>query len=384
MSEFSQTKLLLLKNANEKMHLCDDLSLEKNKNLIFVYCPPKVGSTSLVTSFRMCALGKYTILHIHDEQMLSVLCGINNVSINELIRYNKMLGKNVYVVDIYRTPIEHKISVFFEKISSFHFNNTDENVNNYNIMKVIGRFNKLFPHLSKSDYYKEVYNIPFPDNFDFNSKYLLQTVDGIKYVKLRLKDSADWQTLFQQIFGVNIKIINDYETDKKPIKDLFNRFKQIYRIPSNFMRMIEDCESLKYYYSPQEREDYLNQWRNKQTLIVEPYSAPEYKLYMELTIENQHIGEVQREHYMDTGCICAGCCRKRNINLFKLSKGETVVETIDHNAANIEYRNMIIERRRQKLNSIVRSVALINAAQKAKINKNPKNIVKSSFNRQLK
>jgi len=55
-------------------------------NYIFIYTPPKVGSTTLVTSLRV-SLGKsYNIIHIHDEIMLSVLAGITNVKINDIIR----------------------------------------------------------------------------------------------------------------------------------------------------------------------------------------------------------------------------------------------------------------------------------------------------------
>ena len=56
-------------------------------NYIFVYTPPKVGSTTLVTSLRI-SLGKsHNVIHIHDEIMLSVLTGINNVQICDIINF---------------------------------------------------------------------------------------------------------------------------------------------------------------------------------------------------------------------------------------------------------------------------------------------------------
>ena len=220
-----ECKRHLLQQANEKLCICDDLSSEKNRNLIFVYCPPKVGSTTLVTSFRMCALNNYTILHVHDEAMLKVLCGISDVTVKEIILYNRNLGKNVYVIDIYRSPIEHKISMFFEKVASFHYNNTEENVNSYDINKVITRFNNLFPHLSRLDYYKEVYNIEFSMNFDYDKKYLLVNDNGVKYIKLRLKDSNIWGKILSSIFGFKICTVKDYESSNKPIKNMYIKFK---------------------------------------------------------------------------------------------------------------------------------------------------------------
>ena len=110
-------------NATDKLF---NQNLNISNNYIFIYTPPKVGSTTLVTSLRV-SLGKsFNIIHIHDEVMLSVLTGINNVNINDIINYLANNGKNVYVIDVYRTPIERKISEFFEKLSSYHFNNTEE------------------------------------------------------------------------------------------------------------------------------------------------------------------------------------------------------------------------------------------------------------------
>jgi len=385
MYHFTEEKIQLLIEANNKLGLCEDQSIEKNKNIVFVYCPPKVGSTSLVTSFRLYALNKYTVFHIHDEIMLKVLCGIENVTINEIIQYNNSLGKNVYVIDIYRSPVEHYISIFFEKLANFHFNNTAENINNYDINKIINRFNKLFPHLSRTDYYQEVYNIPFPDNFDYSNKYLCQYINvGIKYIKLRLKDSHEWSRILNSIFGINIQIVNDYETNKKAIKDIFKLFKENYKIPSNFLQMIKDCPKLKYYYSPVECEQYLNVWRNKQTDYFEPFSRSEYILYTKISCENQYIEEVQRSHYIDDGCNCVGCDRKRNLILRKINNGEKVEEIIDHNIANMEYKKMVLLNKKKRLDQLVERVNSINKINNKIKNSKPKNIVKKSFFNQIK
>jgi hypothetical protein len=42
----------------------------------------------------------------------------------------------VYVIDVYRSPIERKMSEFFEKIADMHFNTTEENLNNYKELKM--------------------------------------------------------------------------------------------------------------------------------------------------------------------------------------------------------------------------------------------------------
>ena len=147
MSKDFLKKIEEIKKANDKIFNSATNKSETKNNIIFVYTPPKVGSTSLVSSLRISLSNTFSIIHIHDEIMLNYFTGIQNVTINEIIQYNKHIGKNVYVIDIYRTQIERNISEFFEKLSPHHFNNTEENINNYNITKIINRFNSIFPYL---------------------------------------------------------------------------------------------------------------------------------------------------------------------------------------------------------------------------------------------
>ena len=124
-----------------------------------------------------------------------------------------------------------------------------ENVNNYNVDKVINRFNKIFPHIANGDHYMDVYNIPIRQTFDFDKKYLLQEYHGIKYIKLRLKDATCWSDILTNIFSTKICAIKDYESINKPIKNLYTQFKEQYKIPSNFLFEIINCRYLNYYYS---------------------------------------------------------------------------------------------------------------------------------------
>lgn len=374
-------KIHWLKDANNKLHICDDLSQEKNRNLVFIYCPPKVGSTSLVSSIRLSAPNRYTVLHLHDELMLGVLCGVKDVTINEIIRYNKTLGKNVFVIDIYRNPIEHKISAFFEKIGSYHFNNTESNINNYDIEKLIHRFNRVFPYLANSDYYREVYNISVPETFNFGQNYLNQHIDGIHYIKLRLRDSSEWTRMLREILGTNITIVNDYETENKPISNMYKRFKRQYRIPQNFLESVHFCKNTNYYLSPQEIQEYIQSWKNKQTDIFTAFNTTEYSIYNEITRENQHVNDIQRNHYMDVGCSCAGCSRKRNIILDKVNRGENVTETIDHTTAVAEYKHMVLNKKKARLGVLVKVVNNITKVKNERLRKQTKNIINNSFGR---
>jgi len=327
-----------MKNANQILGIQDDLSIERNRNLIFIYSRPKVGSTTLVSSLRISASWRFTVSHIHNDRMLQVLHKIKDTTVMEIIQYNRYLGKNVYVLDVYRSPIEQKISTFFENIHSYHFNVPIEHLNTFDIQRVIKRFNEVFPYLSTNDHYRTKYDVEFPCQFDFTNKYIMAEKDGIKYYKIRLKDSADWGSLLKSIFNTDIYIVRDYETSKKPIHALYSSFKTHYQIPHNLFSMIEEDTNLVYYYSTQERSDYLNDWRRKMShTTIKPFTQEEYKFYHQIALENSYISEFQVDHYIDGGCLCIACRKKRRHVLSRLMKGEPIHDTIHHREASVQY-----------------------------------------------
>jgi hypothetical protein len=320
-----------MSNKNEIIaQIVNKLFKNENNNYIFIYTPPKVGSTTLVSSLRI-SLGKsYNIIHIHDEVMLEVLTGITNVTINDILNYLSNARKNVYVIDVYRTPIERKMSAFFEKIAPYHFNNLEENIKNYSIQRVSNRFNKVFPFLESGDHYFDKYNISDPVPFDFTKKYTVQEVNKIKYIKLRLCDTHVWDTVLSEIFHSDIVLISDYKTENKTIGELYNKFKNQYRLPLNFLEDIKSCKYLNFYYNEEEKDTYLNFWKRRVCNDVVPYTSDEFNFYMTICLENQYINDIQGEHYIDNGCFCKYCINKRRDIFFRAKNGEKHFDKIIH------------------------------------------------------
>ena len=321
----------------------------KNKNtLIFIYTPPKVGSTTLVTSFRISCARRVNVLHIHDENMLSIITGIknnNNVTVNELINYNSSFGKSVYVIDVYRTPIERKISEYFELLTSYHFNTSDNNIGNYKIELLIKRFNLLFPFVGNGDYFFDKYDIDIPEQFDFENKYLLVEKNNIKYIKLRLCDSNEWSKILTDILHIDIIIVKDYQTENKVIGEAYRKFNEHYQIPYNLLETVTLCKYFNYYNSENEKQNYLNKWNSKTAMsIFEPFSLEKYNFYKEITSENQSLNVIQRDHYLDHGCICNSCCYKRRQIFLKIKNGEQVDTKIIHEEAVQEKKIRKVER----------------------------------------
>ena len=363
----------LLSSINETLNI----NKFPHNKLIFVYSAPKVGSTSIVSSLRIFGTDKFSVIHIHDEEMLNVLGHVNGITVNEIILYNKYLGKDIYVIDVYRSPIERKISAYFEKIGAYHFNNTDENVNSYNVQKIINRFNKVLPYLANGDHFVDKYNINIPDHFDYNNKYLLVEQNGIKYITLRLKDAtSSWNNILTTIFGSNIFIVKDYESTNKPIKDLYLSFKSVYRIPRNLLGLIMQCKYFKYFYSPDEQAEYFRQWSRSSTNDFSCYTEDQFKMYEELSLENSHIDYIQLHHYMDDGCCCKACNIKRHATANKIIKEIplTNADNVKHDEAKTQLMTKRVIRA-NKINAYIKSMPSMQPKRGKDFNQDMTNIV---------
>ena len=331
-------------------------------NIIFVYTPPKVGSTSLVSSLRLSGSEKYIVLHVHDETMLSVLTGYDNphnITIMDIIHFNASLGKRVFVIDIYRTPLERKMSIFFENLACFHFNNKEENVNKYDLKKIIHRFNSLFMHIGNEDYFQEKYGFTDIINFefDFDKKHLKKVSENITFIKLRLQDFDEWSTILSSLLNIDMVMIRD----NKETSDLYHRFKNEYKVPMNFLEWIKDSDNhFLFYNSEEERKNYLDKWN---IMCTEPFlssfTKEEYNFYLQISNENQWQNIIQNDHYLDFGCVCYHCIVKRREIKDALKRGEQVFTRIIHDEViqekQTKIKNKFISSLQSQINNYVKN-----------------------------
>ena len=331
-------------------------------NIIFVYTPPKVGSTSLVSSLRLSGSEKYIVLHVHDETMLSVLTGYDNphnITIMDIIHFNASLGKRVFVIDIYRTPLERKMSIFFENLACFHFNNKEENVNKYDLKKVIHRFNSLFMHIGNEDYFQEKYGFTDIINFefDFDKKHLKKVSENITFIKLRLQDFDEWSTILSSLLNIDMVMIRD----NKETSDLYHRFKNEYKVPMNFLEWIKDSDNhFLFYNSEEERKNYLDKWN---IMCTEPFlssfTKEQYNFYLQISNENQWQNIIQNDHYLDFGCVCYHCIVKRREIKDALKRGEQVFTRILHDQIiqekQTKIKNKFISSLQSQINNYVKN-----------------------------
>lgn len=312
----------ILFEANKKLGIKEDLNIPKNRNLIFVYSSAKCGSTSLVSSLRLSCFEQYTVIHLHNDTMLKIMYKIHDVTIQEIIEFNRSLNKTIYVFDIFREPIEHKMSLYFEILDTFHFNvngNNSDDLKTLTLEKIVKRFNLLFPHIVYLDYFESVYKfqaeIEEKPVFDFEKGYMhFEDSNGVNYIKLRLRDAnTKWSSILSQLLKNNIWVVKDNITSasKRPMHKFYEQFKKTYKLPINYFKELADMPLT--YLDAAEKQQYLDKWLEfSDPTTTEPFTDEQYRLYVEISKENKHISQCHLNHYLDNGCDCKSCCEKRN------------------------------------------------------------------------
>jgi hypothetical protein len=148
-------------------------------------------------------------------------------------------------------------------------------------------------------------------------------------------DIDSWSHILSNIFKIFIIVTKDYETKNKEIGEIYTNFKENYRLPYSYYLLLNDSSLLNYYYNEDEKKMYLSRWIEKidNNINMIPFTKIEYDFYLKISIENIYYNNfIQSDHYMDNGCLCKFCFKKRKEIIDKLKRGVKIVnEKIIHN-----------------------------------------------------
>ena len=328
---------------------------ELHRDIVILYSPPKVGSTTIVSSIRLSASDKFIVFHTHKKKILETTVSGEKIELNiddlkSNVKYyieKKIMVRNIYIIDIFRTDVERKMSEYFQYLCNFHFNNLDINMSDYPVEKLIKRFNDIYLHDNGGDYYNNHYGIDKISKFDFEKKYHVYKQDNITYLKLRLEDSEHWGKILSEILDTPIKMINDYSTNDKKISLLYRKFKEMYKLPFNYFKDLIHSQELKIYLTMDEQKKYLDSWKIKTTNPYNGFTNEQYLFYTMITLENKYYKDMSNEHYFDDGCLCNCCIRKRKIvnKLVEIKNNYKIKHKYDdnyHNPVLLNLNNQIV------------------------------------------
>ena len=233
--------------------------LDNNLFDIFIFCGGKCGGTTLANTF---SKNGFKTTHFHSFTCKGLF--ESNIEFNDLLKVLEKSSKNkkIYLIDSYRTPIERKISSFFQNINSY--------LPNYSILSIeyiINLFNTQY--LNELENYHPInesmtyYEVPLFKTFDFGKRYNIVEKDNQIFIKLLFKDIKKCNEILCEIFGKNIIIHSDNLTENKNVGELYTLFKSKYRVPIAYLENIAtNDEQFKIYNTLEEQEEYIKYWLN--------------------------------------------------------------------------------------------------------------------------
>lgn len=224
---------------------------------VMVCAGGKCGSTTLRHTF--CQNGYKSIKFHHENCFVSQFKKCNILESVKISSKNKKL----YIVDSYRLPLERKISSFFENLK-VHIPCYEKK----SISDIINIFNK--EHLRSIEEYQSMMNtilnnlhLSHFEEFDFDKKYTVREEKNIIFIRLRFKDIHCWSEILSEIFGKKIKLYSKNLTKDKKIYVLYKKFLEEYKVPRDYLDIIEKDKNFLMYNTLEEQREYLKYWETR-------------------------------------------------------------------------------------------------------------------------
>lgn len=229
---------------------------------VFIFCGGKCGG---VTLSRTMEKSGYRVCHLHNFNSKGLYTSnIDMTKIYDIIDKSCKTFEKVYFIDAYRTPIERKISSFFQNISAHvpHYKSLP-------MTDLISIFNTRF--LAKLDNYHpmnmllDYYKLPAITTFDFSKQYNVIEHGNKVIVKLLFKDINNWGARLSGICNKPIQVMSENLTKNKPIGKFYSDFLRLYTVPASYLKIILSEPEFKIYNSEQDQTDYRIKWTLKST-----------------------------------------------------------------------------------------------------------------------
>ncbi len=224
---------------------------------VFVYCGGKCGGSTLNNTFNMNGMRSF---HVHGNGYIRNQLKLD-MNVFDVIDFSRK-QKKVYIIHSYRTPIERKISSFFQNIT-IHI----PDYKNYSVEQLIKIFNeKYLMNLEEYHSINEImrhYNIPIFDTFDFEKGYIMKEFENIVFIKILFSDINKWDTILSDIFNKKIILHSVNLTENKETGLLYKEFKNKYQVlPEYLDRMEKEDKMFRIFNTIDKQASYISYWRD--------------------------------------------------------------------------------------------------------------------------
>lgn len=172
------------------------------------------------------------------------------------------LNKKVYLIDSYRTPMERKISSFFQNIRTTVPDYRSRSFEELNEIFINGPMKGIEEYESIDDI-MDNYDVEKFTEFDFEKRYVMKEKGNIVFIKILYSDIKEWDKILSDIFNKEISIVGDNVSCNKGYFNKYNEFKKNFKIPIGYIDEIKSKESFQIFNTKEEQDIYINKWKNK-------------------------------------------------------------------------------------------------------------------------
>ena len=266
---------------------------DPSKIQVYINCGGKSGSKTLEKTLSQY----YGCLHTHGNFYFQqfVMKNTNN-TLYEFIKKSMDSFNKVFVIDVYRTPIERAISSCFQ-------NKSDTTLDNFNYNLLIGENYSCIEEI--------LYELKLPriHKFNFKNRYNRIVYKNLHIIKIRFQDINDWDKILSTLFKREINIIPDNLSINK---SYYNNYKQVLKniiIPSSYFKSLINSNEFKLYNNNTEINNYILKWKPQiEDINVSIPNLPDDFNWVEYVKINGGRLEWMSElevciHYAETGII---------------------------------------------------------------------------------
>lgn len=172
-------------------------------------------------------------------------------------------NKKLYIIDSYRTPIERKISSFFQNIHthvpSYKNKSCEELIDIFNTKYL----DTLEEYHSINDIMEEYGVEPF-NTFDFKKKYVIKMKGNLIFVKLLFSNINNWGDNLSEIFNKKIIIAPQHKQNlskNKIYNSIYNNFKLMYKTKKSYINnILKNDKQFRIFNTQEQQELYINKY----------------------------------------------------------------------------------------------------------------------------
>ena len=184
---------------------------------LLVLCGGKCGSSTLYATLNR---NGFKSIKVHGRD--SFINQFNYDGLYDFINRSSS-NKKLYIVDSYRTPIERKISSFFQNLE-----NHVPDYKNKKVKELINIFNnKYLNNLENGhpiDIIMKNYNVKPFYKFNFEKKYVKKVQGNLVFIKILFSDIKDWNNILSKIFNKKIIVVSSNLSKKKDQEEYINKW----------------------------------------------------------------------------------------------------------------------------------------------------------------